>query len=344
MMLRKLLLLTFIFLVIGAYAQKKKLKVFQLNIWQEGTVVPNGFEALVDEIAYRDADLVALSEVRNYDNTKFHERIVSALAKRGKVYYSFFSDDSGILSKYPILEHAQIGSPQEFIGTIYKAVVSCNGAEIAFYTGHLEYTKGANYLPRGYHADTWEKLEKPIVDVDSILANSLSSSRDEAISLFLADATLEEKKNRLVIFCGDFNEASYLDWTSRTSNLFDHKGLVIPWQNTSILAKQGYVDAFRKVYPDEVRFPGFTFPAYNKDVEIKKLIWGADADERDRIDFVFYKENTRLKATKAYIVGPKESILRGKMAVEQDESQFLLPRGIWPTDHKGVLVDFVLRK
>lgn len=49
----------------------KDIKVLQFNIWQEGTVVENGFPAIVENIIALDPDLVTFSEVRNYNDVSF---------------------------------------------------------------------------------------------------------------------------------------------------------------------------------------------------------------------------------------------------------------------------------
>ena len=51
------------------------LTVLQLNIWHEGSIVEGGFEAIADEVAQVDADIVFFSEVRNYNGTFFISRI-----------------------------------------------------------------------------------------------------------------------------------------------------------------------------------------------------------------------------------------------------------------------------
>lgn len=56
----------------------------QFNIWQEGTQVSGGYDAIVNEIAAREPDFVTLSEVRNYNNTSFDQRIVASLKAKGK--------------------------------------------------------------------------------------------------------------------------------------------------------------------------------------------------------------------------------------------------------------------
>lgn len=339
--------LLFVFIFVGSgTAQTYPLRVLQFNIWQEGTTVPGGFDGVVEEIARLQPDLVALSEVRNYNNTRFHERIVTALKAKGLTYYSFYSDDTGILSKYPLIEYGPLGKKDiDFRGTIHKVVVKHeSGKEITFYTVHLQYTKAANYLPRAYDADTWEKLPAPVLSADSIIQNNKLSTRDEAIAAFIKDARQETKKGRLVFLGGDFNEPSHLDWTKRTKNLFDHHGQIVPWNNTLSLQKNGFIDAYRKQFPNEVSHPGFTFPAYITTVPTKKLVWAPDADERDRIDFIFYRKNKAVRLKDVTIVGPKESILKGQPVTEATKDPFLLPQGNWPTDHKALLADFVIKK
>ena len=84
--------------------EKNEFTVLQWNIWQEGTQVKGGYDAIVDEIVRLKPDFVTLSEVRNYKNTRFCDRIVQSLKQRGEIYYSFFSYDSGLLSRYPITD------------------------------------------------------------------------------------------------------------------------------------------------------------------------------------------------------------------------------------------------
>ena len=73
-----------------------------------------------------------------------------------------------------------------------------------------------------------------------------------------------------------------------------------------------------------------------------KLTWAPKADERDRIDFIFYK-GKNLEAKKAIVFGPKGSIVRNKRVQETSKDNFLLPLDVWPTDHKGLLVTFKIK-
>ena len=54
---------------IGVKAQESdEFTVLQWNIWQEGTKVKGGYDAVVNEIVRLKPDFVTFSEVRNYNN------------------------------------------------------------------------------------------------------------------------------------------------------------------------------------------------------------------------------------------------------------------------------------
>lgn len=324
-------------------AQKSQsLKVLQFNIWQEGTVVPRGFDGIIDEIIRSEADLIALSEVRNYNDQSLAGRMVKALAEKGLTYYSEHSESSGILSRYPIQSQTVIYPIQNDQGSVTKAIIKVDQNEIAFYSAHLDYRNCSSYLPRGYHSSTWEKLDAIVTDSLTIATDNLKSKRDEAISAFIDDALKEKERGRQVILGGDLNEPSFLDWTESTKNLYDHNGVIMPWHNTLMLDKAGFVDAYRKIYPDPVTHPGFTFPADTPLVPIEKLAWAPHADDRERIDYIFYLPSDKLELKDIKIIGPKGSIVRNKRQLETSDDPIETPDGIWPTDHKTVLAVFTI--
>lgn len=335
-----LLLIVFSF---SSCQKTETVKVLQFNIWQEGTVVENGFNAVADEIVRSDADFVTLSEVRNYHNTRFCDRIVEALKERGQTYYSFYTEDSGLLSRYPITDSSTVYPLNDDRGSIYRLVAKKGNQEFAVYTAHLDYRNCAYYDARGYDGNNWEKIE-PVSDLDSILVLSRASVRDDAIARFVSTAEKDKAAGRVVILGGDFNEPSHLDWTEATKYMRDHYGLVVPWDVSIILEKAGYKDAYREKYPDPVTHPGFTCPADCPDIDLKKLVWSPEADDRDRIDFIMYSPFEGLTLTDMTIVGPKGDILRGERATEKTADPIIAPLGTWPTDHKAVLATFQLTK
>ena len=335
-----LLLIVFSF---SSCQKTETVKVLQFNIWQEGTVVENGFNAVADEIVRSDADFVTLSEVRNYHNTRFCDRIVEALKERGQTYYSFYTEDSGLLSRYPITDSSTVYPLNDDRGSIYRLVAKKGNQEFAVYTAHLDYRNCAYYDARGYDGNNWEKIE-PVSDLNSILVLNRASVRDDAIARFVSTAEKDKAAGRIVILGGDFNEPSHLDWTEATKDMRDHYGLVVPWDVSVILEKAGYKDAYREKYPDPVTHPGFTCPADCPDIDLKKLVWSPEADDRDRIDFIMYSPFEGLTLTDMTIVGPKGDILRGERATEKTADPIIAPLGTWPTDHKAVLATFQLTK
>ncbi len=321
---------------------KTELKVLQINIWQEGTVVPNGFPAIADEIIDKNADVVLFSEVRNYKGTDYIKRILAELKSKGASYFGKSSDeklDVGLISKFPVSDQRALYGEDSGMGGVLKSKIKVDNRDFVFYSLHLDYTNYACYLPRGYDGVTWKKMERPITEVSAIVEANRKSKRDEAIRDIIRDVD-EEKQSQSFIIAGDFNEPSHLDWTVATKDLYDHRGAIVPWDCSVLLEKAGFKDCFRLKYPNPVSHPGFTYPVFNKDVSIDKLAWAPTADDRDRIDYVYYRSELSLKVMKAEIVGPAETVRYAKKQGRDSQDQFLLPKGVWPTDHKALLVTF----
>lgn len=319
--------------------QPMTFKVLQFNIWQEGTVVEGGFEAIADEIIRSDADFVTLSEVRNYHNTRFCDRITEALKRRGKIYYSFYSEDSGLLSRFPITDSVTVYPLKDDRGSMYKALIRMGNTEVALFTAHLDYRNCAYYDVRGYDGNSWHK-RMPVTNVDSVLYLNRLSVRDDAVECFIREAEKDRAAGRLVLLGGDFNEPSHLDWTEATKDKYDHQGLVVPWDVSVMLARAGYKDVYREMYPDPLTHPGFTCPADCKDISLNRLVWSPQADDRERIDYIMYAPQEGLSLEAVTLIGPEGDILRGNRVAERKEDLILKPLGVWPTDHKAVLATF----
>ena len=328
-------------MIAGSMEQKTEFTVLQWNIWQEGTMVPGGYDAIVDEIERLRPDFVTFSEVRNYHGTRFCDRIVASLRERGLEYYSFYSYDSGLLSRYPITDSTTVFPENGDHGSIYRMVSEIGGREIAVYTAHLDYLNDAYYNVRGYDGSTWEKIPIPQTVLEVLQVND-ASQRDDAIREFIAAAGKDIEAGRIVILGGDFNEPSHLDWTWETKDLYDHNGLIIPWTVPLMLDNAGYIDTYREQFPDVLSHPGFTFPADNPLIPVERLTWTPDADERDRIDYIFYYPYSGLELLDVSVFGPRGSISNSQRVTEATSDPFIEPLGVWPTDHKGVLARFAV--
>lgn len=329
--------------VLAQNKEAETFKVLQFNVWQEGTVVPGGYNAIVEQIIASDADFVTLSEVRNYKNTRFCDRIVKFLQERGHTFYSFYSYDSGLLSRYPIIDSIVVYPCVNDQGSIYRALIDMKGQEVALYTAHLDYRNCTYYDVKGYNGSNWVK-RSPMSDIDSIMMDNVKSKRDNGIMAFLSHAKTDKEKDRIVVLGGDYNEPSFLDWTEEMKDRLDHNGLVIPWTVSIMLAANGYIDTYREAYPDPVTHPGITYPSDNPLMPTNKLSWAPEADERERIDFIHYLPFRGLKLTDAVIWGPDGSICRNQRIKETSQDVFKKGEGIWPTDHKALLVTFELSR
>lgn len=335
------LLFTTLLLLASVFAKGQKgteFTVLQWNVWQEGTMISGGYDAIVNEIVRLKPDFVTFSEVRNYNNSNFSARICASLKEKGLQYYSFYSYDTGLLSKHPITDSLTVFPENGDHGSIYRLTSSVNGHKVAVYTAHLDYLNCAYYDARGYDGSTWKEAPLP-KSVDEILKMNVASQRDDAIRMFIAQAEKDLVNGYQVIIGGDFNEPSHRDWIEKNKNLYDHNGFVVPWTVTTLLEGAGFTDSYRKIYPNPLTHPGFTYPSDNPAKAPEKITWAPKVDERDRIDFIFYK-GKGLNAKKAIIFGPKESIVRAQRVKETSKDKFLLPLDVWPTDHKGLLVTF----
>ena len=335
------LLCLFLLASLTLFGKSREVKVLQMNIWQEGTSVKGGFDAIADEIARLQPDIVMLSEIRNYHGKKFMPRLLEALKKRGSDYHGEHSEfgDVSVITKYEILEHRPMRVPGN---SLSKTRLQVDGKIIVVYSCHLDYTHDATFLPRGYNGNNWKKLDAPVTDSKVVEEFCRQSTRGEGLQAVVADA--ETEKENIILIGGDFNEASHLDWNEKTKDLWDHNGTVVDWECSKLLETKGYKDSYRELYPNPVTHPAFTFPCDNPDVDVKRLAWAPDADERCRLDYIYFMPNKSLKLKDAIIVGPDGSILHNARAKETSKDQFITPLGVWPSDHKAMMATFKLKK
>lgn len=327
-----------------ASAAERPLKVLQFNIWQGGQNVDGGPDGIADTVVAAAPDVIMLSE----SSPERVARLAQALRERGLSYHDNRTpDDNAVLSRFPITSYAAYPSWS-------KAVIDFHGTEIAAYSGHLEYRYYLNYLPRGYGGGVpepeetseygWDEIPTgPITDVELILRLNHASGRTQVTEAALADAAAERNAGRIAIMAGDFNEPSHLDWTALTRSRFDHHGVVVPWTTTKAFEAAGFIDSYRERYPNPLINPGFTWPSDNVGAPVDQLTWTPKADERDRIDYILYHPDDRLRLTDSVIVGPRRTIVRSERVPERGRDRFLEPTWTWPTDHKAVLSTFNVR-
>lgn len=322
---------------------KNLFTVLQLNLWEAGSHVPKGQQGIIDVLSEVNADIVFLCEIHG---NKTVSEIVDKLKKRGIHYYGeAFDLNVGILSKIkPDSLTKCCTIPGNEIRTLLKAVIPINGQPVSFYSAHLDHQNYGCYLPRGYNAD-WTKASHPITNESKVLEVNRLSYRDESIRLFLQYVQTDIQKGIPVVIGGDFNEPSHLDWQADTKNLLNHNGAIIHWDCSMMLYKAGFIDTFREKFPDPVQVPGITYPAGNKYAKLEELTWAPEADERERIDFIYYHPGySKLSLVNSILVGPNETVANNKITKTPSCKYIYTPKGIWPSDHKGNFVTFKIKK
>jgi endonuclease/exonuclease/phosphatase family metal-dependent hydrolase len=227
-----------------------------------------------------DADVVGVLESYN--------RLPEIAEAAGYPYY-----DVGlqILSKYPILE------PSEADG-LYSFLEVRPGEAIAMINTHLDYVQdGPNRLAKG-------------VPVDEVLAT------EEEVRVSTVQKLLPSVRSLLddgwpLLFTGDLNEPSHLDWTAATAD--QHGGVgPVAWPVSEALVGAGLRDTYRETHPDPVTAPGNTWGAVN----------GRRGSPR-RIDY-------------AYVGGPVETS-SGELVGEQGADGVDRGYSRWTSDHRAVL-------
>ncbi len=337
--------------------EPQRFTVLQLNIWNEARTIRGGFDKIIDVILAADADIVAFSEVRNRWWRDWHERVVERLGSRGASYHgTHVGGDVGLISRFPIRDTAIVfDETDDDQGSIMAYRVELPGKRpLIVCSAHLDYRYYGLNLVRGYSGGypDFERLDVDedgnphhSSDVDAVLAYNQRSRKDEAVEAFLDFAASEAQRGVPIVLAGDFNDGSHLDWVEKTRDSFGHNGLVISWPNTRRLEERGFLDAYRMLFPDPLANPGITWPApaFGK----KSTSWVPMSDERDRIDYILFSNradggNTKgtLRPIAGWIVGPRGTFAYDQPTANVGHDLFRADELPWPSDHKGVLIEF----
>jgi endonuclease/exonuclease/phosphatase family metal-dependent hydrolase len=244
-----------------------------------------GSKATDQVMADIDADVVGVLE--SYD------RLPEIAARTGYPYYNVGLQ---LLSKYPILE------PSGGDGR-YAFLEVRPGEAVAMINTHLDYVQdGPNRLERG-------------VPLAAVLAAE-REVRLSSVKKLLPAATRLLDRGWPLLFTGDLNEPSHLDWTRATAA--QHGGLgPVRWPVSEALVEAGLRDTYRETHPDPVADPGTTWGQ----------VAGSGGSPR-RIDY-------------AYVGGPVE-VASAEVVGEQgaDGVDRGYPR--WTSDHRAVLAQLAI--
>ena len=254
----------FVFTLLFLSCKEKQLETFKVMAWNilhGANDIPNGQEKAIEIIKEINPDIILM--VETYGSGK---RIADTLG------YNFHLiapegtalDDKrtnlSIYSKFPFGERIDTDFPF-YLG----------GREI------LVYNKKIRFFSNWFHYLPWEnEPEKMDKTSDELLAWEKSGKRNQMIQKVLP--YIKQYTNQTdsipMIFGGDMNSPSHLDWGANTKSI--HNNLVVSWSATKTLEDIGLVDSFRTLNTNPISHPGIT--------------WDSEGvNDSHRIDYIFHK-------------------------------------------------------
>lgn len=253
-----------------------------------------GVEGIVDLIRKSRADVVGLQESSTHTG-----EIANAL------HYNYVqqTDSTAVLSRYTIE-----GTTPNKYGVILRLD---SGQKVVLFNAHLYYKPYQPYQLSGI------QYEGPFIKTEEEAISEALKARGADVEAVMKEIALVQDQGLPIILTGDFNEPSFLDWTSEAARAGRHP-IKVEWPSTKAFAEAGFQDSYRAIYPDEMKNPGFTWTPDTAPDDPK--------DHHDRIDFILYRGDG-IKVKSAEIVG------------ENDRNADIVVTP-YPTDHRGVVTTF----
>lgn len=292
----------------ASLAVAEPVRVMSFNIWVGGESGKQPIEQTVEVIKAAKADVVGLQESHGHERDGVRPDSAAVIAEQlGWHYFDQGDDDTGIVSRYKIVD----ATPKKW------------GAKLELPSGQQFWLFNAHFAHAPYQPYQLLKIpyaDAPFVDTAEEAVKAARDARESQVKSMLAEIEAVRKDGAPIFITGDFNEPPALDWTDAAHAAGLHPAVVC-WPATEMLQEAGFVDAFRKVHPDPVKQPGFTWTVLTKEDD--------PTDHHDRIDFVFAsRKNVDVKS--AEVVG------------ERPERADILVTP-YPSDHRAVVVEAELK-
>ena len=214
---------------------------------------------------------------------------------------------TSVISRYPIVGH----TPKKW-GVHVKLPA---GIVVHAYNVHFHYIPYQPYqLARIPYGDF------PFIKTEKEAVHWANEARGDQVLRMLSELKMSLKAGKVCFLTGDFNEPSHQDWTEAVAE----RGRIpikVAYPTTLRITEAGMKDGFRAVRKDPIKEPGWTWTPTTKTTD--------PADRHDRIDFVFSSlPDSTVK--QAAVVG--ESKVNAHVVVAP-----------WPTDHRGVVVEYRIK-
>tara|TARA_Y100001970_G_scaffold278403_1_gene384040 strand:- start:1777 stop:2727 length:951 start_codon:yes stop_codon:yes gene_type:complete len=308
---------------------KNFLRVLSFNLYWGGHLKP--LEKTIEVIKSSGADLIGIQENLNRDFEDQTPKIAKAIGfsyVRGAILDSLeksggngnkirarWTQQAGeaTLSRFPIISQ----SP----GGFGIQVKTDFGKNVWIFNTHLWHYPYVPYqlLNTKYHGG--EFIDPKDVDAENKAILSARISHETEITKILLDIKSVIDLSNPVFLTGDFNEPSHLDWTKKAAKAGIHP-IKIDFPTSKQVLQTGLQDAYRKLYPNSTKHPGFTWPAGQYPESPNSYFM----DPKDRIDFIYFVGN-EVNVKKVEILGEEGN---------NSNISFL----DYPSDHRAVLATF----
>lgn len=292
-----------------AHAEESGVKVMSYNIFRGGTMRGQPLSQTVKVIQAAKADIVGVQETKS-------PKAVNAEKLAQLLGWNYYEDHwSCILTRFEIVERFQVDRRKQ--GGIKVRLPA--GQEAYIFNMHLPSNPYQPYQLLGIRPKWHKHWDTPFIKTEAEAITAARKARGRDLSILLQKIRTLPDQQTPIFVVGDFNEPSHLDWTPRAAQSGRHP-IRVKYPTSLAMAKAGFADAWRTVYPDEMKKPGYTWTPAMQAEDPKT--------HHDRIDFVYFR-GTGVKLTEAKIVGENE----------ENAEIVVAP---YPSDHRAVVATFTL--
>ena len=286
------------------HPETSSVKVMSYNIYRGGTMRKQPLSQTVKVIHEAKADIVGVQELRSPkgDHTK-------KLAELLGWNYHVNKRWRCIVTRYEIVERLDDG----------VKVKLPSGQEAYVFNLHLPSNPYQPYQLLSIRPKWHKHWDTPFIKTEAEAIDAAKQARGREVAELLRQIRTLPDKSAPVFVVGDFNEPSHLDWTEKAANSGRHP-IKVDFPTSREMAKTGFADAWRTVYSDEMKKPGFTWTP----------IMEPDDPEthHDRIDFVYFR-------------GDGVAVHDAKIIGESEENADIVVTP-YPSDHRAVVATFTL--
>lgn len=274
-------------------------RILTFNIWGygRGRKVPPA--RMAEVIKASNADIVGLQE-----NNKNGKAIADILGW----HYVKQGRSATILSRFAVIETTE----------------KKHGVKIRLDTGQEVFLFNVHFLPSPYQPYQLLNIpygRAPFIKTEAEAIAAAKKVHGAHLESLLKEIDAVQDEGIPILITGDFNEPSHLDWTEATARSGRHP-IKVAYPTSAALAKAGFSDAYRTVYPDVMKMPGYTWTPVTKTSDPK--------DHHDRIDIIYFR-GKGVRTNSVEIVG-------------EDPNNADIAVTPYPSDHRAVVATITIPK